>query len=199
LASDEEKSEDEEILAPPTRGSKSGNSKGDDEVTSKFSRLAYNEDSNVKKTGSMFDDQRPASTSSNQQPSRGAGGRYNEPSRQQRNNNDDGPDYARKNFSSAKSISSDQYFGTDKQDNNNFERQQKISQFQGARAISSAEYFDRDETVPISDMTASDLARKFAYSAKTDIGSLAAGAIDASKKLGDIASNFFNDIQDRYS
>jgi hypothetical protein len=51
---------------------------------------------------------------------------------------------AQQRFANAKAISSDQYFGYDKK-NNDPDKEAKMAKFAGARAISSADYFNRDE------------------------------------------------------
>ncbi len=48
-------------------------------------------------------------------------------------------------YSKAKSISSDQYFGNDKKEDE-YEKNAKMTKFSGSRAISSADYFERDES-----------------------------------------------------
>jgi len=103
-------------------------------------------------------------------------------------------------YSGAKSISSAQYFGDDaaKKDPEKDARLMKFAGLfrvflfnkrwklvnslrnTGSQAISSADYFDRDET---EDLSAGDLARRIAYSATTDLGSLKSIVYDGSKKV----------------
>eukprot|EP01133_Synstelium_polycarpum_P008922 gene8922-10454_t len=109
----------------------------------------------------------------------------------------DSNDYARVNFSSAKSISSKQYFGDD-QDQQDPEKNARLSKFSGATSISSAQYYDRDETPTIYDMRASDLAKQFVYTAKTDFKNISTIVMDSSKKLSTMATNALSDLQDRY-
>ncbi|EFA78263.1 Arf GTPase activating protein [Heterostelium album PN500] len=114
------------------------------------------------------------------------------------NDRNDSSDYARKNFSNAKSISSQQYFGDDKDTKFDPEKQARLSAFQGATSISSAQYYNRDESPKLSDMRASDIADKLMYLAKTDIRSLSNAVMDGSKKLTNMASNAYQDFQERY-
>jgi len=195
LEDDEEEKEQE---LPPPPSNKSRNQA--DDVSSRFSRLSYVDDEPKNKNSP---NQERSSTSSSDRnkgsplyDNRGGRNNSNRPAGRER---DEAPDYARKNFSSAKAISSDQYFGTDKQDGNSQEREIRLSKFANSSAISSADYFDRDESVTIADMTASDVARKFAYNAKSDLGQISNVVGEGAKKLSNIASSFLNDLQDRYS
>jgi len=183
LESDEEK--EEELPPPPTRAKLQA-----DETATRFSRLSYYED--APKKGSPTPDRTAERYNDNRSNTQGSG-RNKPPAR------DEGTDYARRTFSSAKSISSDQYFGTDKQDSNSHEREARMSKFQGATSISSAAYFDRDESVTVADMTAGDVARKFAYSASTDLNQFSNVVGEGAKKVAAIANSFLTDLQDRYS
>ncbi|GAM25430.1 hypothetical protein SAMD00019534_086050 [Acytostelium subglobosum LB1] len=80
-------------------------------------------------------------------------------------------DFARKNFSNAKAISSKQYYGDDPK-NNNGEKQARLQQFNGARSISSAQYYNRDESPKMSDLSASDIASKLVYNIKSELKSI---------------------------
>jgi len=198
MDSDEEKDQDQELPPPP-----SNKSKGQaDDVSTRFSRLSYVGDEPAKNNKNSSPDKSPAlssdrnNKSSSVYDSKGSRGK---PSNNSRDRDDGGVDYARKNFSAAKSISSDQYFGTDKQDSNTQERDYRMSKFAGATAISSAAYFDRDESASVSDMTAGDVARNFAYSAKADLGNISTVVGEGAKKLSAMASSFLSDLQDRYS
>jgi ADP-ribosylation factor GTPase-activating protein 2/3 len=190
LESDEEK--EQELPPPPTN--KSRNQAADD-VSSKFSRLSYMDDEPAKNKNSSATEKSPAPERNKSTMVFDYKGARNKSAPEKSDNTD----YARKNFSSAKAISSDQYFGTDKNDSNNHEKDMRLSRFSGASAISSAAYFERDESVTISDMTASDVARKFAYNAKSDLGQLSNVVGEGAKKLSSMASSFLTDLQDRYS
>ncbi|CAI7997802.1 ADP-ribosylation factor GTPase-activating protein 3, partial [Geodia barretti] len=104
-----------------------------------------------------------ASRSSNR-PSRG--GRYSEEAQQR--------------FSSAKSISSDQYFGRSSADDS--EGGAKLSQFTGSSAISSDDYFGRN---PKKDKDAEG----------PDFSQLKDGMANLGSKLSSVANNMFETIQ----
>jgi hypothetical protein len=80
--------------------------------------------------------------------------------------------YAQQNFSKAKAISSNQFFG-DEESKNDPERRQRISRFEGARSISSADYYERDESeMGSQDISVADITRKLAYTARNDLGNV---------------------------
>lgn len=195
---DDDDEKEQELPPPPTN--KSRNNQADD-VGTRFSRLSYVDEEPKNNKNNSSQDKSPAASSDRNNTRTSVydtrGGRSNNrpPTREK----EDNTDYARKNFTSAKSISSDQYFGTDKQDTNSHEKDMRLSKFAGATSISSADYYERDESQQMSDMTASDVARKFAYTAKTDLGQLSTVVGEGAKKLTNIASSFLTDLQDRYS
>jgi len=188
LESDEEK-EEEEVPAPKTR---------EEDVTTRMSRLTYIEDAPASNKKNRDNDNDFPSTRTNNTRNNNSNNNNNN-NNNNRKQDDIAPDYARKNFSSAKSISSDQYFGTDKEKENPYEKEMRLSRFHGANAISSADYFERDETPTMSDMSASDVARKLAYTAKTDIGQFSQIVGEGARKLTNMASGFINDLQERYT
>eukprot|EP01103_Thecamoeba_quadrilineata_P014264 TRINITY_DN419_c2_g1_i1.p1 TRINITY_DN419_c2_g1~~TRINITY_DN419_c2_g1_i1.p1 ORF type:complete len:442 (-),score=120.86 TRINITY_DN419_c2_g1_i1:162-1487(-) len=103
---------------------------------------------------------------------------------------------AQRRFAGAKSISSAQYFGEDEKKRSDPESQRRLAKFSNASSISSADYFERDETP---DLTPELLARRLAHTAATtDISQLRNVVLDSSKKIQDIATDFFNDLQTRY-
>lgn len=104
--------------------------------------------------------------------------------------------YAQQNFSNAKSISSSQFFNEDK-GADNLDKQRRLSKFEGAKSISSADYYERDETNH--DINPSDMARRVAYTARTDFSSLKEAVSEGGKKFANIASNFFSELNDRYT
>jgi len=107
--------------------------------------------------------------------------------------------YAQQNFSKAKAISSTQFFHDDESAKDP-ERKQRLGKFEGARAISSADYFDRDETeMGPSDVSASDIARRLAYTAKSDLSNVKEVLAESTTKLKDMASNWFNELNERYN
>jgi len=114
------------------------------------------------------------------------------------NNKNSETDYARKNFSNAKSISSSQYYGEDKE-RPDPEKSARLSQFSGATSISSAQYYGRDESPSLRDMNAGDFARQLVLTAKSDFSSISKSVSESGKKLSNIANNIINDLQDRYN
>jgi len=107
---------------------------------------------------------------------------------------------AQQNFSKAKSISSTQFFGENESGVDDAEKRTRLSRFEGQRSISSATYFDRDETGlgPSDDgeLSASDIARRLAWTAKNDVGQLKEILSDGSKKLATAASSFFAELSE---
>mmetsp|Transcript_11992 Transcript_11992/g.33181 ORF Transcript_11992/g.33181 Transcript_11992/m.33181 type:complete len:429 (-) Transcript_11992:55-1341(-) len=103
-------------------------------------------------------------------------------------------DEAQKRFSGAKSISSQQYHGTSKEDE--MEKQQRLSKFHGATAISSADYYGHGSggSSPRSDMGAEELIGKLSMQAKMDVENLKGLASKAKSKIFDFA----RDMQNRY-
>jgi len=107
---------------------------------------------------------------------------------------DSGSGDAQDRFKNAKSISSDQYFGTDQDIDP--KRQAKMNQFSGATSISSSQYFDEEDP---SHPNSSAFATNIAETAKNDLYKLQTSLISGGKKLADMTRNFFNDFQDRYN
>jgi len=105
--------------------------------------------------------------------------------------------YAQQNFSKAKAISSNQFFGEDDKVDDS-DKRNRLSKFEGAKSISSAAYYDRDEGNMGPDPDASDIARKLAYTAKNDLGQVKEIVADGTKKLAQMASNFFSELSERY-
>jgi ADP-ribosylation factor GTPase-activating protein 2/3 len=108
--------------------------------------------------------------------------------------------YAQQNFSKAKAISSNQFFG-EEESKNDPERRQRIAKFEGARAISSADYYERDESEMggAQDVSVSDITRKLAYTARNDLGNVKEVVSETTTKLKDMASNWFNELSERYN
>eukprot|EP01117_Protostelium_nocturnum_P013569 TRINITY_DN5071_c0_g2_i1.p1 TRINITY_DN5071_c0_g2~~TRINITY_DN5071_c0_g2_i1.p1 ORF type:complete len:422 (+),score=197.92 TRINITY_DN5071_c0_g2_i1:133-1398(+) len=107
------------------------------------------------------------------------------------------PGPAQQQYANAKSISSTQFFRDEGGDDS--EKRSRLSKFEGARSISSASYYDRDETAMGPEPTAADYARKFAVTATSDLSQVKDFLADGSKKLSEAASNFFADMNSRYS
>ncbi|KAF5734293.1 putative arf GTPase-activating protein [Tripterygium wilfordii] len=104
-------------------------------------------------------------------------------------------DEARKKFSNAKSISSDQFFG-DRNKAADAEAQMSLQKFSGSSAISSADLFGHNSEMSL-DSAASDLINRLSFQAQQDISSLKNIAGETGKKLSSLASNLITDLQDR--
>jgi len=94
----------------------------------------------------------------------------------------DESDYARKKFGDAKAISSDMYFGESKAEENDPEKEARLSRFNGSRSISSADYFERDESNMSSSSSMSDAAMRFVDNAVQTAGQLFNQAKDAASQ-----------------
>ena len=111
------------------------------------------------------------------------------------NDHSSGQGNAQDRFKNARSISSDQYFGTDKEISH--ERQSKINQFSGATSISSSQYFGDDESSGSG--SGKDLGDDIIETAKNDLQKLKSSLITGGRKLAEMTKDFFNDFQDRYN
>jgi len=87
--------------------------------------------------------------------------------------------YAQQKFASAKSISSDQYFGTGQEEKYDPEQQARMQKFSGSRAISSADYFERDESGMNTSSSLSGAALRFA----DDVASGASSLLNSAKEF----------------
>jgi ADP-ribosylation factor GTPase-activating protein 2/3 len=104
---------------------------------------------------------------------------------------------AQARFGNAKSISSSAFFNQDQNDND-YERQTRLSQFQGSNAISSDAYFGRESRNKGSDsfdVSASDLMSKISFTARQDMQQLKTLASEAGSKLSRLAQSFMRDLQ----
>lgn len=110
---------------------------------------------------------------------------------------------ARDRFGGAKSISSAQ-FNNKESGVPDYEQRARLSQFQGSQAISSSDYFGRDEgrggggSPADFDVTAGELMSKLSVQARQDMAQIKDIAGSASRKFGDMASNFLKDLQGGY-
>jgi hypothetical protein len=98
--------------------------------------------------------------------------------------------YAQKKFGDkVTSISSDQYFGLDEKRKKEASEaySARVSQFSDARAISSADFFGRDED-----------KEKSWEDDSIDLGEIGTSIASTTRKLGNLASDWFNDFSNRY-
>jgi len=106
--------------------------------------------------------------------------------------------YAQQNFGRAKAISSTQFFGEDDK-NDDSEKKTRLSRFEGATSISSAVYYDRNEDDMGPGPDAGDIARRLAYTAKTDLSHVKDILSESGSKLKDMASTFISEMNNRYN
>eukprot|EP00096_Caligus_rogercresseyi_P000485 TRINITY_DN1094_c0_g1_i1.p1 TRINITY_DN1094_c0_g1~~TRINITY_DN1094_c0_g1_i1.p1 ORF type:complete len:558 (-),score=225.03 TRINITY_DN1094_c0_g1_i1:362-1966(-) len=93
---------------------------------------------------------------------------------------------ASKKFGGAKAISSDMFFGDDRNDS----RDANLNRFQGSNSISSAEYFNRAEVNPGSRIQSPDME---------DVKeSVRQGVTKVASKLSGMASGVYSQIQEKY-
>uniref|UniRef100_A0A1D1Z7R3 Putative ADP-ribosylation factor GTPase-activating protein AGD8 n=1 Tax=Anthurium amnicola TaxID=1678845 RepID=A0A1D1Z7R3_9ARAE len=102
---------------------------------------------------------------------------------------------ARQKFSTAKSISSVQFFG-DQNKAKDMDAQISLQKFSSSTSISSADLFGHDVD-SAQDLNAADLINRISFQASQDISSLKNIAGETGKKLTSLASSFFTDLQDR--
>jgi len=100
---------------------------------------------------------------------------------------------ATKRFANAKSISSDQYFGTNRMSESEMS-QSKLTKFQGSTSISSEDYFGDGKTNKNSSYSAASLTPDLSV-IKHD---LKEGVTKVAGKLSNMASNVMSSLQDRY-
>jgi ADP-ribosylation factor GTPase-activating protein 2/3 len=158
------------------------------------SRLAYHDPFQEGKPVSSASSSSSAYQSPYDAPAGAGGSRSQPPSAYKKPSASSGqaePGYAQKNFAGAKSISSDQYFGRDRAQNDP-ETQARLAKFSGSRSISSAQYFGREEEEAGG---GGDLMNQIA---SADLSSVAQSVTDGAKKLSDYANSFFSDLQERY-
>ena len=108
---------------------------------------------------------------------------------------EDDSDFARKNFASSKSISSDQYFGRGDFDPDALsESRSRLTEFQGAQSISSNQYFGREEDEPVAsndlEMNARDFARRFMNTSGEDIQNMKEAMSMGAEKLSTYLQDF---------
>jgi len=97
-----------------------------------------------------------------------------------------------KRYGNAKSISSDQYFGG----NDDNERDANASRFQGSNSISSAEYFGRNEGMSRS---SSSYSANLSAPDMDDVKeSVRQGVSKVAGRLSGLASGIMNQVQDKY-
>jgi len=118
----------------------------------------------------------------------------------QQSQQDSGYGYAQQNFSKAKAISSNQFFGED-ESRDDPDRRSRLNRFEGARAISSAAYYERDEgNMNVGgDVSAADIARRLANTARGDLSNVKDMVSEGTKKVQEMASNWFQELSERYN
>lgn len=98
--------------------------------------------------------------------------------------------YAKKKAAGQTSLSSDQFFGREEEARRQASaaHASRVQKFSGATSISSADFFERDE----------GFSHKLEDLGEADIGNLGENLQEGVKKLSSMASDWFNDFQNRY-
>lgn len=99
---------------------------------------------------------------------------------------------ARDRYGSASSISSDQFFGRDQDDAGAAERSARLGRFSGAASISSSDYWGDGDSNDY-DSSTGDYARRLAYAATEDVGTLGETLEEGARRVGQFVSNWFGE------
>lgn len=102
---------------------------------------------------------------------------------------------AQDRFSSARSISSQNFFNNDNDEAQS--HRARIDQFSGSRSISSSQFFGREEQDPNHEMSAGEMASYFADTAKTKLAVISQATKEYGSRVSETLSTYWDRLKEK--